>query len=133
MLTSDRVAGESIASLHCESIHKPGRQCHGLGERSPVGHLLKEVRCSSSRSNDNPTRPSAKRSPRAFEFSATIAIFCLIGFGLDRWFDTAPFFMVTLFVIVLIGQTVRLWYAYDAQMRKHEAERRQAIGGERTS
>jgi len=70
---------------------------------------------------------------RAFEFSATIAIFCLIGFGLDRWFDTTPFFMVTLFVIVLIGQTVRLWYAYDAQMRKHEAARRQAIGGERTS
>lgn len=70
---------------------------------------------------------------RAFEFSATIAIFCLIGFWLDQRFDTGPVFMVTLFVIVLIGQTVRLWFAYDAQMRKHEAARHEAMRGDRAS
>jgi F0F1-type ATP synthase assembly protein I len=66
---------------------------------------------------------------RAFEFSATIAIFCLIGFALDRWLDTTPLFMVTLFVVVLIGQTVRLWYAYGAAMRAHEEARRQQAAG----
>lgn len=66
---------------------------------------------------------------RAFEFSSTVAIFCLIGFALDRRFDTTPLFLVTLFVVVLIGQTVRLWYAYGAAMRVHEEARRQQAAG----
>jgi F0F1-type ATP synthase assembly protein I len=65
---------------------------------------------------------------RAFEFSSTVAIFCLIGFAIDRWLGTTPVFMITLFVVVLIGQTIRLWYSYGAAMRVHEEARRQKAG-----
>ena len=60
---------------------------------------------------------------RAFEFAATVAIFFFIGFGLDHWLGTAPIFMIVCSVFVIAGQTVRLWYTYDAEMRRHEAER----------
>jgi F0F1-type ATP synthase assembly protein I len=64
---------------------------------------------------------------KAFEFAVTVGIFFVIGFLLDRWLGTTPLFMIVLSVFVVIGQTVRLWYAYDAQMRKHEDERRATI------
>ena len=64
----------------------------------------------------------------AFEFAATIAIFVAIGFGLDWWLGTTPIFLVSVTIFVLIGQTVRLWFHYGAEIEKHEEARRQRIG-----
>ena len=64
----------------------------------------------------------------AFEFAATIAIFVAVGFGLDWWLGTTPIFLLSLTVFVLIGQTVRLWFHYGAELDKHEAARRQRVG-----
>ncbi len=59
---------------------------------------------------------------RAFEFAATTAIFCGLGWLVDRAAGTAPIFMIGLAVLALIGQFVRFWYAYDLEMRGHERE-----------
>ncbi len=60
---------------------------------------------------------------RAFEFAATTGIFLAIGFGLDRWLGTTPLLMIVLVVFALVGQFVKLWYAYDAEMRRLERDR----------
>ena len=59
---------------------------------------------------------------RAVEFAATTAIFCGLGWLVDRWLGTAPIFLIVLTVLALLGQFARFWYAYDAEMRRHEAE-----------
>jgi F0F1-type ATP synthase assembly protein I len=46
-----------------------------------------------------------------------------IGYGLDRWLDTKPLFMVGLVVLGLIGEFLRFWYDYDARMKVLEAQR----------
>jgi F0F1-type ATP synthase assembly protein I len=46
-----------------------------------------------------------------------------IGYGLDRWLDTKPLFMVGLVVLALIGEFLRFWYDYDARMKVLEAQR----------
>ena len=58
---------------------------------------------------------------RAFEFAAVVGVFLFLGWALDRWLGTQPVFMIVLVVFALIGQGVRLYYAYDAKMREHEA------------
>lgn len=59
---------------------------------------------------------------RAFEFAATTAIFCGLGWLVDRALGTAPIFLIGLSVVALVGQFVRFWYAYDLEMRGHERE-----------
>jgi F0F1-type ATP synthase assembly protein I len=66
---------------------------------------------------------------RAFEFAVTTALFFVLGLLLDRWLGTTPLFMLVLTVFTLVGQFVRIWYAYDAEMRRHEAERKRVQGG----
>lgn len=61
---------------------------------------------------------------RAFEFAAVVAVFLGLGWLLDRWAGTQPLFMLVLTVFALAGQGVRLYYAYDQEMRRHEAEHR---------
>jgi F0F1-type ATP synthase assembly protein I len=59
---------------------------------------------------------------RAFEFAATIALFAGLGWLLDRWWHTKPVFLLVLLLFGVIGNFVRFWYAYDAQMKRHEAD-----------
>lgn len=59
---------------------------------------------------------------RAVEFAATTAIFCGLGWLVDRWLGTAPVFLIVLTLLGLVGQFLRFWYAYDAEMRRHEDE-----------
>lgn len=59
---------------------------------------------------------------RAFEFAATTAIFCGLGWLVDRWLGTGPVFLIALTVAALAGQFLRLWYAYDLEMKGHERE-----------
>jgi F0F1-type ATP synthase assembly protein I len=59
---------------------------------------------------------------RGFELAATTAIFGLLGWLVDRWTDTQPLFMLIFGAVAVVGQFVRFWYAYDNEMRRHEAE-----------
>ncbi len=61
-----------------------------------------------------------------FEFAATTAIFLGIGWLLDRWLGTDPVFMIVFGVLGIVGQSLRLYYAYEAKMKALEAERRGA-------
>jgi F0F1-type ATP synthase assembly protein I len=55
-----------------------------------------------------------------------------IGYGLDRWLDTKPLFMVVLVVLALVGEFLRFWYDYDARMKVLEAQRASAVHGDRS-
>lgn len=57
---------------------------------------------------------------RSFEFAATLGLFTFAGYLLDRRLGTGPWLMVGLAVFCLVGQFVKLWFAYDAEMRGHE-------------
>jgi F0F1-type ATP synthase assembly protein I len=59
---------------------------------------------------------------RSFDFAATIGIFCGLGWLIDRVVGTAPAFLVILTIVGFVGSLLRAWYAYDATMRKLEAE-----------
>lgn len=66
---------------------------------------------------------------RAFEFAVTPAIFAGIGLALDRRLGVFPVLTIGLFVLAMVGMFVKLWFAYDAQMRAIEEQgswRRQA-------
>ena len=66
-------------------------------------------------------RGYSKTLSRAFEFAITTALFVGLGWLVDRWLGTKPVFVIVLSVLGLVGQFARLWYAYDAEMRTHEA------------
>lgn len=59
---------------------------------------------------------------RAFELVATPMLFGLLGYGLDHLFDTKPILTLVLFLFALAGVVVRMYYGYDQEMRRHEAE-----------
>ena len=59
---------------------------------------------------------------RGFELAVTPAVFAAIGYGLDRWFGTVPVMMIVLLVFAIVGMFVRMWYGYDQEMKRHEAE-----------
>lgn len=64
----------------------------------------------------------ASATSRGFEFAITIAIFTGLGWLLDRWFSTAPLFIIVFTVLAFVGNFARMWYSYDAAMTKLEAE-----------
>lgn len=59
---------------------------------------------------------------RAFEFAVTSSLFAGLGWLVDRWLGTGPAFTIVFTILALVGQFVRFWYAYDAEMKGHERE-----------
>jgi hypothetical protein len=60
---------------------------------------------------------------RGLDFAFVTLGFFGVGFLLDRWLGTTPLFMILLVVIALVGLFARIWYQYEASMRRLEAER----------
>jgi F0F1-type ATP synthase assembly protein I len=60
---------------------------------------------------------------RGMDFALVVLVFLGIGYGLDRWLGTRPLFMIGLVVLSVVGQFVKMYFEYTAQMRLHEAER----------
>ncbi len=58
---------------------------------------------------------------RAFEVALTPAIVGGIGFLIDRWLGTMPWFTVGFTVFGVVGTFLRFWYTYDAEMSVHQA------------
>jgi F0F1-type ATP synthase assembly protein I len=59
---------------------------------------------------------------RGMDFALVILVFLGIGYGLDRWLDTRPAFMVGLVVFSVIGQFIKMYYEYNTAMGQHEAD-----------
>ncbi len=59
---------------------------------------------------------------RAFELTATPALFGLIGHFVDGWANTTPWFTIGLVVFAIIGMFIKLWFGYDHEMKSHEAK-----------
>lgn len=59
---------------------------------------------------------------RGFELAATPALFGFLGYLLDRWLDTAPAFMLGLFVFSVVGLFVKMYYGYKVAMEAKEAQ-----------
>lgn len=66
---------------------------------------------------------------RGMDLALVTLLFLGLGWGLDRWLGTEPVFMITLVLLAVVGQFVRMWYSYDAKMRQLEAERREGSFG----
>jgi Putative F0F1-ATPase subunit Ca2+/Mg2+ transporter len=73
------------------------------------------------RTDRSSLRGNANALNRAFEFALTTAIFAGAGYGLDRWLGTSPLLVIVLSLLGVVGQFVRSWFVYEAEMRQHEA------------
>jgi len=57
---------------------------------------------------------------RAFELVVTPLVFALLGRLLDGWLDTTPVFTVALGAFGLAGTVLRMYFGYEAAMKRHE-------------
>lgn len=64
----------------------------------------------------------AQRESRGTELVAVPVVAGLLGYGLDRWIGTMPLLTIVLVVLALAAQVVKLYYGYEEEMRKHEAD-----------
>ena len=60
---------------------------------------------------------------RGMDVALTVLLFFGIGYALDRWLGTTPWFMIGLTLLASIGFFASLKYRYDARMEELEAER----------
>lgn len=66
---------------------------------------------------------------QGMEMALTLVVFLALGWLLDAWIDTRPIFTVVFVVFAAVGQSVRMWIAYDARMKVLEEERRRKAQG----
>ncbi len=57
------------------------------------------------------------------EIAVGVLVFFGVGFALDYFLGTTPLFMIALTVFAGVGNFAKIWYGYDASMKKLEAER----------
>lgn len=60
---------------------------------------------------------------QGIELAAGIFVFFLIGLGIDVWLGTTPVFMIALTVFSVVGNFVKMYYAYTHTMTLLEAQR----------
>jgi F0F1-type ATP synthase assembly protein I len=66
---------------------------------------------------------------QGMEMALTVVVFLALGWVIDAWIDTRPIFTVVFVVFAMVGQSVRMWLAYDARMKVLEQERRATATG----
>jgi len=59
---------------------------------------------------------------RAIEFAVTPLVLGFLGYLVDSWAGTLPAFTIVFVVVSVAGMFVKMFYAYDAAMRDHEAQ-----------
>lgn len=60
---------------------------------------------------------------RSFDVAVTPVLFSLLGLFIDSRLGTTPAFTLILFVFAVVGVFVRLWYAYDNEMKQEAGKR----------
>ena len=83
-----------------------------------------------------PTSPRMKTSQNdalghGMDAALTILLFFGIGFALDRWLGTMPWFIIGMTLLASVGYFLKFKYRYDIEMDRLEAERRARREGER--
>lgn len=63
------------------------------------------------------------------ELAVGILVFFLIGLGIDAWLNTTPIFMIALTVFSVVGNFVKMYYAYTHTMEQLEAQRAKNSSG----
>ncbi|MDP2291156.1 MAG: AtpZ/AtpI family protein [Actinomycetota bacterium] len=64
---------------------------------------------------------------RGMDFALVVLVFLGIGYGLDRWLDTRPLFMIGLVVFSVVGQFIKMYFEYTAAMTELEAQRKAGV------
>jgi F0F1-type ATP synthase assembly protein I len=59
---------------------------------------------------------------RAFELALTPIVAAGLGYVLDRIIGTVPLFAVAFLVLAVVASFIKMYYAYDAKMKVHDAE-----------
>jgi F0F1-type ATP synthase assembly protein I len=59
---------------------------------------------------------------RAMELALTPVVAGVIGYIIDRIAGTVPVFAITFLILASVGTFIKMYYAYDAKMKAHEAE-----------
>jgi F0F1-type ATP synthase assembly protein I len=59
------------------------------------------------------------------EIAGTTLVFFLLGWFADSRLETTPLFMIVGVVIALVAQFLKLYYVYNTQMTRLEAQRRE--------
>ena len=85
-----------------------------------------------------PASPRLKTSPNdslghGMDAALTILLFFGVGFVLDRWLGTTPWFMIGMSLLAAVGYFLKFKYRYDLEMDKLDAERRARIERERSA
>jgi hypothetical protein len=57
---------------------------------------------------------------RGFELTFTLVVMGGIGWIIDRIAGTSPLFTLAFGVVGFVGVALKLWYAYDLEMRRHD-------------
>jgi F0F1-type ATP synthase assembly protein I len=75
------------------------------------------------------SRPAGVESGmgQGMELAVTLLVFLGIGWLIDSRVDTRPIFTVALVVFAMVGQSVRMWFEYDARMKVLERERQERL------
>jgi F0F1-type ATP synthase assembly protein I len=59
---------------------------------------------------------------RAMELALTPVVAGGIGYVLDRILGTVPLFTIAFLLLAVIATFIKMYYAYDAKMKAHDAE-----------
>jgi len=62
---------------------------------------------------------------RGMEIAGTTLVFFLLGWFADSRLETTPLFMIVGVVVALVAQFLKLYYVYNTQMTRLEAQRRE--------
>jgi F0F1-type ATP synthase assembly protein I len=68
---------------------------------------------------------------RGTELAVSVLVFTLIGLALDAVFETRPWITVSLVIFSTVGNFVRMYYSYNAEMTALEDARRTQSGAQR--
>jgi F0F1-type ATP synthase assembly protein I len=64
---------------------------------------------------------------RGMDLALALLVFLLLGWAIDNWLGTKPLFIIVFALLALIGGGLRIKYAYDESMERHQRERAEAM------
>lgn len=70
-----------------------------------------------------PVTITTTNTSQGIELAVGILVFFLMGFGVDAWLNTTPVFMIVFTVFAVVGNFVKMYYAYSRTMTELEAQR----------
>jgi hypothetical protein len=62
----------------------------------------------------------AQTMGRGFELTLTLVVFGGLGWLVDRVVGTSPLFTLGFGLLAFVGVALKLWIAYDLEMRQHD-------------